>query len=262
MLQRRVDKDTLFRARHMLLDMHVRAGIGHVGGNLSCLDILIMLFLEIKQTADIVVLSKGHSAGALYVCLALSGVIPVEELKTFHADDTRLPGHPPINTFEQIPFATGSLGHGLSLAAGLALACRFIEPRERQVYCVMSDGEWQEGSTWEALWFISHQNITNLTIVIDANGLQGLGSIEQISSMTDLDRRIAAHGVNVQTIDGHDIDALRAAFVTPQGNKPRLILARTIKGRGVPSHQGRMESHYDPVKLSEVAKILERKFAD
>jgi transketolase len=246
--------------------MHAEAGVGHLGGNLSCIDILLTLFGEIRRPVDHVVLSKGHSAGALYVALAATGALPEEELRTFHQDGTRLAGHPPINAIPEIPFATGSLGHGLSLAAGLALAARYTEPRDRKVFCVMSDGEWQEGSTWEGLWFAAHHRLGNLTIVVDMNGLQGFGRVDEIASMHELGTRLVAFGLCPVTVDGHDPAALREAL---GGNSPeaigaqatpKVILATTIKGRGLPGLAGEMRSHYDPVTQSAATAMLDGDF--
>lgn len=164
-------------ARLRLLAMHHRAGVGHLGGNLSCLDALLVLFHEVLGRDDHFVLSKGHSAGALYVTLWSKGMLTDTDLDTFHAEGTKLAGHPPARGCPAIEFATGSLGHGLSLAAGTALASRFMGATCR-VFCLTSDGEWEEGSTWEALLFAVHHGLVSLTVMVDANGLQGLGTTQ------------------------------------------------------------------------------------
>ena len=257
MAPNRVTERTVAQARKLLIEMHHNSGVGHLGGNLSVIDALALVFLEFKRPEDRVVLSKGHSAGALYVCLALAGRIPEEELSTFHKDGTRLPGHPPTNTFDDIPFATGSLGHGLSLSTGMAMAAR-AKGTGGHVYCVMSDGEWQEGSTWEALWFARHQQLDNLTMVIDMNGLQGFGSTSEIASMTDLADRVGAHGVAVTETDGHDLDALRDALSLPSNGRPRAVFAKTVKGHGVAAFEDTMRSHYVPLSDEAAYEALEK----
>lgn len=227
-----------------LLAMHAKAKVGHLGGNLSCLGGLCAI-LNLIRPRDRFILSKGHSAGALYVALANKGVLPEEELDTFHQDGTRLPGHPPANTFEEIPFATGSLGHGLSLAAGFALSQKLRQNGDR-TYCLTSDGEWQEGSTLEALIFACHHKLHNLTIVIDHNGLQGFGTTAAVASTNPLWEKIAGFDVETVVVDGHDLAAITKELARPQ-ERVRAIFLRTIKGWGVPGMEGEMESHYLPL---------------
>ena len=142
-------------ARKRLLQMHFESGVGHIGGNLSCLDATMLVYHEYLGLEDRFILSKGHSAGALYITLWSLDRLSDDSLKGFHKDDTLLAGHPPASGIKDILFATGSLGHGLSLAAGTALSLRLKE-RNNKVYCLTSDGEWQEGSTWEAMIFATH----------------------------------------------------------------------------------------------------------
>src|ERR1022692_1737015 len=154
--------DLLLKAKLRLLQMHYESGVGHIGGNLSCFDILMALYHNVLGPLDRFVLSKGHSAGALYVTLWSLGLLSDDDLKTFHKDGTRLSGHPPFRGIPEILFATGSLGHGLSLAAGLALAKK-LKGEKGRLFCLASDGEWNEGSNWEALIF-SHQHRLNLSL--------------------------------------------------------------------------------------------------
>ena len=235
----------LDKARRRLLQMHWRSGVGHLGGNLSALDAMMLLHHELIGPQDRFILSKGHSAGAYYVALWSVGMLTDADLDSFHRDGTRLAGHPPASGLPPILFSTGSLGHGLSLAAGLALAAR-SQGRVRRVFCLTSDGEWQEGSTFEALIFAAHNNLSNLTILVDHNGLQGFGRTADVASMDPLGARLAGFDVDLRDCDGHDLHSLRAAL-TPQGNRPTIVIMRTIKGRGVPGLEGRMESHYLPL---------------
>jgi transketolase len=246
----------LDEARRRLLRMHWHSGVGHLGGNLSSLDAMMLLHHELIGPQDRFILSKGHSAGAYYVTLWSLGILTDTDLDSFHRDGTRLPGHPPASGLPSILFSTGSLGHGLPLAAGLALAAR-LQGQARRVFCLTSDGEWQEGSTFEALIFAAHNHLANLTIVVDHNGLQGFGSTAEVASMDPLGARLAGFDVDVRDCDGHDLGSLRAAL-TPRGNRPAVVIMRTVKGRGVPGMEGRMESHYLPLTEATYQAALEQ----
>ena len=233
------------QARLRLLRMHYESGVGHVGGNLSCLDILLTLHHRVMQPPDRFILSKGHSAGALYVTLWTLGRISEDELKSFHRDNTRLSGHPPPSAIPEILFATGSLGHGLSLAAGLALAKKLRREAGR-VYCLLSDGEWNEGFTWESLIFAKHHRLENLTMIVDLNGLQGFGLTREVADLEPLAEKFQTFGLHTREIDGHDCEELREALAEhPAG--PNVVVARTRKGRGVSFMENRMEWHYLPM---------------
>ena len=228
-----------------LLNMHFKAKVCHLGGNISCLAGLCSIVARLKAQ-DRFILSKGHSAGALYVALTNAGLMPECELDTFHKDGTRLPGHPPVNIFDAIPFATGSLGHGLSLAAGFALS-HVLRGNNACTYCLTSDGEWQEGSTWEGLIFACHHCLKNLTIVVDHNGLQGFGTTSAVASMDPLWVRLQGFDVDIAIVeDGHDFDAISRELDRPQ-DRVRLIFLRTIKAKGIPGMEGFLHSHYLPL---------------
>lgn len=236
---------TLIReARLRLVKMHYESGVGHLGGNLSSLDAILIAFHEFIGDEDYFILSKGHSAGALYVALWSLGQLSDEDLKTFHRDNTLLAGHPPAGGIASIPFATGSLGHGLSLAAGTALGRRM--KGVGRVICLTSDGEWQEGATWEALIFAAHHRLSNLTVLVDHNGLQGFGDTGDVASMKPLWQKIQGFDVEADVIDGHDIGAIRAALLRTS-DKPRVVFMQTVKGKGVSFLENRMDSHYLPL---------------
>jgi transketolase len=232
-------------ARKRLLQMHFESGVGHIGGNLSSLDALLIIFNEYLSNEDMFILSKGHSAGALYIALWSVGRLKDQDLEQFHKDDTLLPGHPPIRGIADIRFATGSLGHGLSLAAGTALAFQ-LKSRKSRVFCMTSDGEWQEGSTWEALIFACHHRLSNLTVLVDHNNLQGFGSTSEVASMSRLWEKLKGFDVDLQVVDGHDPDAIRVALER-KSHRLSLIVLRTVKGRGVSFMENRMEWHYLPL---------------
>ncbi len=235
--------------------MHYESGVGHIGGNLSCLDLILVLHHDILQPADQFVLSKGHAAGAYYVTLWALGKLSDEDLRQFHKDGTRLSGHPPAAGIDEILFATGSLGHGLSMAAGLALGKRFKGETGR-VYCLMSDGEWNEGSCWEAIIFAKHHKLDNLTILVDLNGLQGFGTTREIADLDPLAEKFRAFGVPTQEIDGHDPEAIRAALgFVPSGLN--AVVAHTTKGCGVSFMEDRMEWHYLPMSQSQYLQAIQ-----
>ncbi len=231
-------------AKLRLLRMHFESRCGHIGGNLSCLDILMTLFHGTMKEADRFVLSKGHAAGALYTTLWSLGVLTDDDLRTFHKDDTRLGGHPSPHHLPQIPFATGSLGHGLPLACGIALAEQLTGGRGR-TYCLLSDGEWQEGSNWEALIFAQQRRLP-LTLIVDSNGLQGFGRVSDIAGHAEISDKFRSFGVPASEVAGHDIWALRDVFADLQLGT-RAIVAQTHKGSGISFMEDRMEWHYLPM---------------
>ncbi len=235
-------------ARARLLQMHFESGVGHLGGNLSCLDTLLVLHHQILKPEDQFLLSKGHSAGALYVALWSVGRVSDSDLREFHKDGTRFSGHPAPNHLPDIPFATGSLGHGLSLASGLALA-KQIKGEAGRIYCLTSDGEWQEGSTWEALIFASHRHLP-LTIVVDANGWQGFGSTASVAGMDTLAEKFRAFSVPALSTNGHDLTALADDLSCNDGGV-RVVIAHTLKGHGVAFLEDTMESHYLPLTANQ-----------
>jgi transketolase len=249
-----VTNELRFRAKRRLLRMHYESGVGHVGGNLSCLDILLTLYHDVLSSEDEFVLSKGHSAGALYVTLWSKGFLSEDDLLSFHKDGTRLSGHPPLCGLPQILFATGSLGHGLSLASGLALAKR-LKRGPGRVFCLMSDGEWNEGSNWEALIFLTHHGLDNLTVIVDLNGMQGMGPTRDIADIEPLTGKFCDFGLRTAEVDGHDCASLAAALKQRETG-PSAIVARTTKGHGVSFMKDRFEWHYLPMREEEFRKAI------
>lgn len=251
---KKLTTDDFRRARKRLLKMHFESGVGHIGGNLSAIDAMLIVFHEYLGEQDKFILSKGHSAGGLYVALWSIGRLQDEDLKLFHKDNTLLAGHPPARGIAEIPFATGSLGHGLSLAAGTALGFK-LRSQDAKVVCLTSDGEWQEGSTWEALIFASHHQLANLTVIVDHNNLQGFGSTADVASMSPLWDRLQGFEIDLKIIDGHDPEAVRAAISSPQ-KRLKVIILRTVKGRGVSFMENRMDSHYLPLTEERYLKAI------
>ncbi len=248
-------KQIIHQAKKRLLQMHYESGVGHIGGNLSCLDILMVLHHRVMKPEDIFILSKGHAAGALYVTLWSLEKISDEDLKLFHKEPTKLSGHPAPRWKEEIPLAIGSLGHGFSLAAGQALAKR-LQGKPGRIFCLTSDGEWQEGSNWEALIFTVHQKLSNLTLIVDSNGLQGFGTTQEVASQGNLADRFKSFGLPVSEVDGHDTEALEKILASTQPGS-RMVIAHTTKGKGVSFMENKMEWHYLPLKEEQYKKALE-----
>lgn len=247
--------EILRKAKIRLLTMHFESGVGHIGGNLSSLDLLMCLYHKILGSSDAFVLSKGHAAGALYTTLWSLGRLTDEDIQKFHKDGTKLSGHPSVGWIPEILFATGSLGHGLSLSNGLALGKK-LKSESGRIFCLMSDGEWNEGSNWEALIFAVHQRLNQLTLIIDCNGLQGFGTTLEVADLEPFAEKFRAFGCAVNEINGHDLDAIVDALsFTPM--KPHVIIAYTKKGHGVSFMENKMEWHYLPMNMTQYQQALE-----
>ena len=249
-------KEIIQKARLRLLRMHFEAGVGHIGGNLSSLELMLTLHYRVMGPDDQFILSKGHAAGALYITLWSMGRLTEEQLATFHKDRTRLGGHPVPHGIPDIPFAIGSLGHGLGLAAGLALGRR-LRGQPGRVFCLLSDGEWNEGSTWEALTFIAHHNLREVVLLVDLNGLQGFGSTTEVANLASLANKLREFGLEVREIDGHEPDAIERALRAPVGERPLAVLAKTVKGHGVSFMENKMEWHYLPMTAEQYQMAVE-----
>lgn len=243
------------QARLRLLKMHFESGIGHIGGNLSALDLMLALYHRVMGPDDEFILSKGHAAGALYVTLWSLGRLSDDQLATFHKDGTKLAGHPVPHGIPGVSFALGSLGHGLGLAAGLALGMK-LRRRPGRVFCLLSDGEWNEGSTWESLIFLAHRNLRQVTSIVDLNGLQGFGATTEVANLGSLAKKLEHFGLEVLDVDGHDTDALVRALRAPATDRPRAVVARTTKGHGVSFMENKIEWHYRPMTPEQYAAAI------
>lgn len=245
----------LKNAKKRLLQMHFESNSGHIGGNLSCIDFMLVLHFFFLSSKDKFILSKGHSAGALYVTLWSLGLLKNSDLRTFSKDNTILAGHPSSSKIPGVIFPTGSLGHGPSLAAGISIANKYTN-KKSHVYCLCSDGEWQEGSCWEALIFANHNKLNNLTIIIDQNKLQGFGRTRDVISCDDLTTRLSSFGVNVIHANGHDTGEIYRA-IEKSKKLFSIIILDTIKGNGLDS-QNEIESHYLPISKKQLEKFLSK----
>jgi transketolase len=245
-------RSTALTVREHVLAMGASPTGAHIGGSLSATDILVALYFEVLRVRpdepqwpdrDHFVLSKGHAGAALYATLAERGFIAREELESYGRTGARLIAHPTLSV-PGVEFATGSLGHGLSLGVGLALAGRRAG-RPNRVFVLLGDGELQEGSVWEAAMSAAHLGLGNLTAVVDRNRLQINGSTEARMGLEPLDAKWRAFGWGVSTVSGHDfnqlVPALRAA---PQDGGPRVVIADTVKGRGVGHLEHRKQNHF------------------
>ena len=228
----------------------------HIGGTLSMIEIMAALYLGVMHISpallkdparDRFILSKGHGVLAQYVALKQIGVLTDEELLTFKQNDTRLYAHPSRNADIGIEFSSGSLGQGVSLAVGVAIALK-KQGNAARVYVLVGDGECDEGSVWEALASASHFGLDNLTVIVDKNALQYDGRTDDILSMSSLTKKFEAFGFHTQETDGHDVAKLLEAF-SVESDRPKAIIANTVKGKGVSFMEGNAVWHNG--KLSE-----------
>jgi len=256
---------TAHQSRRSIVEMFTAANSSHMGCSLSLIDILTILyhcFLDVEKIKtfhhdrDIFILSKGHAAGGLYTALAHAGIIPLDLLKNFYKDGGPLSGHPMRHALPGIEASTGSLGHGLPLGVGIALAARHGNS-SRHVYVLVGDGECQEGSVWEAITMASRYNLNNLTVIVDYNNLQGLDRSDDIMPGT-LAEKFAAFHCHVHEIDGHNFhDIVTALNQRSATIHPQVIVARTTKGKGISFIEDKLEWHYRSFKPDLYAQALQ-----
>ena len=238
--------------KHIITSLH-GAKCGHPGGSLSAADIVTYLYYEEmnidpaepdKADRDRFVLSKGHAAPALYGVLAMKGFFPLEELSKLRKTGEMLQGHPDMKKTPGVDMSSGSLGQGVSVAVGMALSAK-LSGEDYRVYTLLGDGEIEEGQVWEAAMFAGHRKLDNLVVIVDNNDLQIDGSVADVCSPYPIADKFKAFNFNVITIDGHDYDAIAAAFHEAREAKgmPTAIVARTIKGKGVSYMENAVEWH-------------------
>lgn len=259
-------KETARRVRVGIIEGVYHAACGHPGGSLSIADILTYLYFEEMnirpnqpkwEGRDRFVLSKGHTAPALYAVLAERGFFPKEDLKTLRHIDSYLQGHPDMKGTPGVDMSTGSLGLGISAACGMALSAK-ISGDDYRVYTVLGDGESEEGQVWEAAMFAAHYKLDNLCVIVDWNGLQIDGPVTEVMNPTPHDKKFEAFGFHVISIDGHDFAEIQAAFEeakTVKG-KPTAIIAKTTKGRGVSYMENAVEWHGAAPKEEQYLQAL------
>ena len=253
------------RLRRHAVRMTHRARASHVGSCLSIADILAVLYgaaLQFDSTRphwpdrDRLIVSKGHAAAIVYAVLAETGFLPIEELDAYAADGGRLAGHV-TKTVPGVELSTGSLGHGLPVAAGMALAAQRVGADWR-TFCLLSDGELDEGSNWEAVQFAQHFRLSNLIAIVDYNKIQSFGSVAQISDLHPLADKFRAFNWGVHELDGHDHSALKAALTGPPPltGRPTVIVAHTVKGKGVSFMEGQLAWHYKSPDAAQLEAAL------
>lgn len=263
------------KIRSLAMDQVYTAASGHVGGSLSVADILAVLYfhtMKVDPTApkdpdrDRLVLSKGHTTPALYAALALKGYFPKEQLKLFRSIEGHMSGHPDMVHVPGVDMSTGSLGQGISAAVGMALAGQ-IDRKDYRVYAILGDGEVEEGQVWEAAMAAAKYRLDNLCAVVDVNGLQIDGATADVMPSEPLDQKFEAFNWNVIRVDGHDYAALAEAFAAAAAckGKPTVLLARTVKGKGVSFMEGDYGWHgkapnaeqYEKARAELAARVAE-----
>jgi len=251
------------RIRRIVLEQSKRANVGHIGSALSIAEIVAALYGDVLQIPalrspdrDRFVLSKGHAALAVYAALFLRGSLPEGTLDTYCGDGSLLGVHPD-SALPGIDFSTGSLGHGLSIGAGAALAARLQRSR-RRVFVLVSDAECNEGSLWEAVMFAAHHRLSNLVAIVDLNGQQALGYTDQVLSLSPLAERWGAFGWDVHEVDGHDAAAIAEVIggLATSAGPPHVLVARTVFGKGVSYMESQIKWHYWPMSDEEYRRAL------
>ena len=248
--------------RRLIIEMAIPEITHHLGSAMSCVEILDTLYADILKVdpenpawtkRDIFILSKGHAASALYATLHLKGFFNKKELLKFDQNDGwsehasfGIPG---------VELSTGSLGHGLPVGLGFALSFKQAQKLNR-VFVLMSDGELNEGSNWEAINFAAHHKLNNVTAIVDLNGFQGYDKTRQVINLKPLAAKFAAHGWEVFSGDGHDQAWLKQVLLQPTTTQPRVIIAKTIKGKGLGEWEGQFASHYHSLTANEKTKLL------
>jgi transketolase len=251
-------KEKSIEVRKNILTMCYRAKSSHVGSALSVTDILVSLYFGVmknfsNENGDKCILSKGHAAAALYATLSAAGVIKQTVCDSYCNDGTCIADHPSF-LVPGVILATGSLGHGLSVCAGISISDR-LDKLDRRIFCILGDGECNEGSVWEAAQFISAENLNNITIILDANRFQGLPSGSRILSI-DRNRALwKALNFIVEDVDGHNHTAL-ISTLKEKTDHPKVIVAKTIKGKGIDFMENRFEWHYKSMNHDEFTRAI------
>jgi transketolase len=253
------------RIKIAVVQMSYDAKSAHLGGSLSCIEILVSLYFYIMKVnpknandpnRDRLIFSKGHDSKALYAVLAEKGYFPKKLLKTHEKNNSKLPGHPSRDTVAGIEASTGSLGHGLSIAAGIAYAGN-LDKKPYRVYAILSDGECDEGSTWEAILFAGHHKLSNLIAIIDYNKIQSFGYTKDVLELEPFVEKFKSFGWNVKKVNGHNFKELIEAFENTSKTQPNVIIAQTIKGfEGPLQHINKISSHYKPPTFEEMEEVL------
>ena len=254
---------TAYDVRKIILEQSKRAGVGHIGSSLSVVEILVALYRDVLNLPspddpdrDRFVLSKGHAALALYALLHMKGILSQEQLAQFCQNGSQVGVHPE-HKLTGIDFATGSLGHGLSIGVGAAYAAR-LQKSHRRIYVLISDAECNEGSIWEAIMFAAHHQLSNLIVIIDLNGQQALGYTQDICDLSPIEKKWEDFGWDTQLVDGHDpqkiAETIRA--LDTSSGPPHVLVADTTFGKGVSFMESQIKWHYWPMADDEFEQAL------
>jgi transketolase len=252
----------------MILGAASSAGRGHIGPALSILEILRSLYNEILvhdpkkpnlEHRDVFILSKGHGALGLYAVLADCGYFHLDELETFCKFDSRLGGHPEWHTLPGIEFSTGSLGHGLAVAVGIATAFTIKQLNKRRVYTLIGDGELAEGSIWESALHANKHKLGNLCLIVDFNNMQANGALENVLEISNIPNKLTSFGFEVIEVNGHSMNELKAALdFNSSKNKPLAVIAHTVKGKGIRAAENSPEWHHKAkISKEEISLLME-----
>lgn len=253
--------------RKDIIQMSLKAKSAHVGGALSCVEILVCLYFKIMKVfpkdpynpnRDRLVFSKAHDGKVLYAVLAERGFFPKKILKGYEIDGGLLPGHSTRHCVPGVEVSTGALGHGLSMACGIAYIGK-VDKKKFRVFAILSDGECDEGSTWEAILFAGHHKLDNLTVIVDYNKLQGFGFTKDILDLEPFVDKWKSFGWYVKEVNGHSLEELISALenIPFTQNKPSIVIAHTIKGLGgVPMHVNKVSSQYKPPTEKEAKEAI------
>ncbi len=236
--------------RTNILNLTYKAQSSHIGSCLSIVEILVVLYNKVLKKNDRFILSKGHAALALYCTLYEKKIISLKTLDTFGSNKTVLMNHV-SHKVKGVEFSTGSLGHGLPIAVGKALKFK-INKEKNKVFVLLSDGEMNEGTTWESLLFASHHKLDNLNIIIDYNKIQSMDFVKNVINIEPLKSKLLSFGANVLVVDGHNISKLHKALIKKNKNKPKIIIANTIKGKGISFMENNNLWHYKNPTLREL----------
>lgn len=254
--------------RREIVTMLHEAGGSFGGGSMSCIDVITVLFHGIMRfnpqnptdpKRDMFFLSKGHCSSAMYAALSSVGMFPKAELKNYAKNGSHMFIHPKRGSYPGVEASSGSLGHGIALASGSALAAK-VMGCDAKVFVLMGDGECNEGSVWENAAFAAAQKLNNLTVIVDRNGLQGCGRDSEILKYGDMAEKFRAFGFNSVDINGHDYEKIENALIAARDNKtdkPTAIIAHTVKGKGISYMEDRLEWHYKSPNDEQYAKALE-----
>lgn len=248
--------------RRETLKMLLHRGFGHLGGSLSIVEVLSVLYSNMdidinnskKQDRDYLVLSKGHAGPALYSTLAIKGFFNKEVLKTLNNNGTILPSHPDKNLTPGIDMTTGSLGQGISTASGIALGLKLREYNRNKVYCIVGDGELNEGQCWEAIQFVAHHQLENFILFIDNNKKQLDGTTKEICNPFSFKEKLLSFGFEVEEVDGKNVESIYNAVFKNTSNKPKCIILNTIKGQGSPYFEKLSANHH--IRFTEEMKEI------